>query len=137
MTNPVGLPEEGIQRSSGGTRTFIADVAAKGEFLCVSPRRGERAAGMLQEVCSGHLPMWEVRRNVLLARMSRNVLRLELQRSNRSISWKGSISRRMTCTEAESDAEECPAAAMLVTSGMWATSHLSFEPADLSKQAQI
>ena len=51
--------------------------------------------------------------------------------------WQPMLGVQMTCTEAESDAEECPAAAMLVTSGMWATSHLSFEPADLSKQAQI
>ena len=47
-----------------------------------------------QEVSYGHLPMWEVRQNVLLARMPRNVLGFELPRSNWSISWKGSISRR-------------------------------------------
>ena len=37
----------------------------------------------LNEVRYGHLPMWEVRRNVLLARMPRNVLGLELQGRDR------------------------------------------------------
>ena len=50
-----------------------------------------------QEVSYGHLPMCEVRRNVLLARMPRNALGFELQRSNWSISWKDSISRRRVC----------------------------------------
>ena len=47
-----------------------------------------------QEASYGLLPMWEVRRNVLLARMPRNVLGFELQRSNWSISWKD---RRRVC----------------------------------------
>ena len=58
----------------------------------------------------GHLPMWEVRRNVLLTRMPRNVLGLELQGRDRRIPRKDSISRRRVCDlTVISNCSECTA----------------------------